>query len=141
MKSTEYFLIANFTLIKFWQFGENIFSNDISTELEILPRYSTSFIGDSVVFRCVDVSVPKRSIYWMHRPVGKSTDSYIFSGWSGILDYYKVEGRHAVTFDDSARTSQLVIKNISLEDAGTYALSTDPGDLSQADLVVISESS
>ena len=102
------------------------------------PRYTASFIGDSVVFRCVDVPVPKRSIYWMHRPVGKSTDSYIFAGSSGILDYYKPEGRHDVTFDDSARTSQLVIKNISLEDAGTYAISLDSGELSQADLVVIS---
>ena len=63
---------------------------------------------------------------------------YLYDQWVGMPKDFRLGGRHTIAQCGNGRCD-LVITNITSDDAGTYECSEDMGDADKAELVVLGE--
>ena len=106
-----------------------------STGLKVSPQRATRSIGDTVRLNCSDPKLD--TLHWIHVPLGSRTQTYIYNSGIGIQMEYKLGGRHSVEVDDSSGSCDLLIKRLSVEDAGTYICRRDDGEYLEMELIIL----
>ena len=106
------------------------------TELTLSPTVATLAVGDTLRLNCSDAD--RRPLYWTHQPAGTSITSEISYPGLGILTKYQKGGRHRVEMESGS--CNLVITNISTDDAGMYDCGVANAEQIASQLIVISES-
>ena len=106
-----------------------------SAGLQVSPSRATRSIGDRVRLNCSD---PLRdTLHWSHVPLGSQMRTYIYNSGIGVHLRYKLGGRHSVEVDDSSGSCDLLIKQLSVEDAGTYTCHRDDGEYLKTELIIL----
>ena len=106
-----------------------------SAGLEVSPGRATRSIGDTVRLNCSDPEI--NSLHWSHVPLGSQMRTYIYNSGIGLQLKYKLGGRHSVEVDDSSGSCDLLIKQLSVEDAGTYICRRDDGEYLETELIIL----
>ena len=103
--------------------------------LEVSPRRATRSIGDTVRLNCSDPL--RNSLHWSHVSLGSQLRTYIYNSGLGLQLKYELGGRHSVEVDDSSGSCDLLIKQLSVEDAGTYICRRDDGEYLETELIIL----
>ena len=74
---------------------------------------------------------------WKYRPLGAAASFSFYDQWVGMVKAYRDSGRH--TIEQGSGRCDLVITNVSTNDAGTYECCDDYGDGDNVELVVLGE--
>ena len=104
--------------------------------VQVSPSRATRYGGDTVRLNCSDPS-SEDSLNWIHTPPDSSKRTYIYISGMGVFIDYELSGRHSVEVDDSSGSCDLLIKRVSVEDAGTYICRRGDGEHQEIELVII----
>ena len=107
----------------------------ITTGLKVSPNRATRSIGDTVRLNCSDPEI--NSLHWMHVSIGSQMRTCIYNSGIGLQLKYELGGRHSVEVDDSSGSCDLLIKRLSVEDAGTYTCRRDDGEYLETELIIL----
>ena len=107
--------------------------------MEVSPSRATRYVGDTVRLNCSDTS-SRDSLNWIHESLDSLQRKYIYIPGIGVFIDYKLGGRHSVEVDDSSGSCDLLIKQVLVEDAGTYICNRDDGEYREIELVIIGQS-
>ena len=105
--------------------------------LNVSPEQATHFTKDEVRLTCFDESV--HALHWSLLQVGAKEELTVYISGVGITVNYRSAGRHSVEVNATDRSCLLHIKNISMEDAGTYFCGRDDGSRVESELTVLGE--
>ena len=106
-----------------------------SSGLKVSPSRATRYIGDTVRLNCSDSRTD--SLNWIHGSFGSHGRTYIHISGIGMFSKYELGGRHSVEVDDSSGSCDLLIKRLSVEDAGTYTCRRDDGEYLDTELIIL----
>ena len=106
-----------------------------SAGLKVSPSRATRSISDTVRLNCSDPEI--NSLHWIHVPLGSQMRTYIYNSGIGLQLKYELGGRHSVEVDDSSGSCDLLIKRLSVEDAGTYTCRRDDGEYLETELIIL----
>ena len=106
-------------------FLRRVFANTANDErLQLHPKETTTFVGDSVIFYCSKEKNSPTPVDWYHIPVGQNYKIHIYK--SAIDELYITESgvnyQTYMSVDYNVPTGEynLLIKNVSKAYAGTY---------------------
>ena len=109
----------------------------VFAELRVSPKQATHFTNDEVRFTCFYKDV--YSLHWSLLQVGAWEELTVYVSGVGISVNYRSAGRHSVELNPDAGSCLLHIRNISMEDAGTYICRRDDGTAVESELIVLGE--
>ena len=110
------------------------------SDVKTSPKRIMKLKGDTAVLRCISTStIPDNPIQWTHRKVGAPSSESSFVYFGGQLYESYGHGRHRVVLNESLKSCDLEIKNLSLGDSGTYtcALVLESSEYSDIELAIL----
>ena len=107
-----------------------------SSGFNISPKVAITPMGDTMRLNCTYVSNNK--VNWKHRPLGDGLYHAVYDQWLGMPKNLLLGGRH--TIEQSSGRCDLVITNITSDDAGTYECNDDyEKDGDDVELIVLGD--
>ena len=134
-------LAIEMMIITFLRFAIAIAIND--DRLQLHPKETTAFVGDSAIFYCSKEKNAPTPVDWYHIPVGQEYKIHIYK--SAIDEFYITESGvnyqtyMSVEYDVLNGVYNLLIRNVIKAYAGTYfCIDTEPEQTTKkTELIVI----